>query len=329
MNIAPISAQPHLLLFSCQCVGNVHKEIDSHEGYIGIVLNVFDRAINIKTSKDELLVVSLGQVASPLTMNVVPLASSTTRFSRFTDLVQNGDHVLVARKNSSGDTEIVGHAQIMLGSRCAILMKKPVRPFENCILKPDLESLLKFSDYREHLLSVLRERAKTRSGSLLNPDITTEGLLSEFMNLIHDHAIDFKSSEFADSLLRLLLGFCGRGPGFTPGGDDFISGIFTVLNWIRLGLGLGSPIMPGPRYQKLTTWTSFKLIECNAQGLVDSEVQNLVNSIAKGDVLRYTRLIRQIAKRGHTSGIDFVTGATVAIYLAIDGTIHRKQSNTC
>jgi hypothetical protein len=281
-----------------------------------MVLNVFDRTIDIKTNDDELLVVSLGQVASPLTINVVPSPNSAGRFTSFSDSIRIGDYVFVARKGRSDDTGIAD-AQIKVGSRCAIMMHRRIRFFENRILKPDLENLLKFPDCRGHLSSVLRECATDRIGCLLNPDITTEGLLPEFTSLIHDHAIDIKSSDFEDRLLRSLLRFCGRGPGFTPGGDDFISGVLAILNWIRLGLNLGPPIIPGPEYRKLTTWTSFKLMECNAQGLVDSEVQDLINSVAKGDVLHYADLMRRIARRGHTSGIDFVTGATIAIYLAI------------
>jgi hypothetical protein len=256
-------------------------------------------------------------------MNIVRSPDLATCFSSFTDLVRNGDHVFVERI-SSKKTGIADIAQIVLGSRCAILINKPVRFFENHILKPDLENLLKFFDYKEHLLSVLRECATDRTGSLLNPDITTEGLLPEFMSSVHDHAIDVKSSEFEDRLSRSLLQFCGRGPGFTPGGDDFISGVFAILNWLRLGLNLGSPAIPRAEYRRLTTWTSFKLMEGNAHGLVDIEVQDLINSIAQGYVLRYTDSIRRIAKRGHTSGIDFATGATVAINIAIDSIIQDR-----
>ena len=59
-------------------------------------------------------------------------------------------------------------------------------------------------------------------------------------------------------------------------------------------------------------------MECNARGLVDIEIQDLINSIARGDAAQYIDSIRLIAKRGHTSGIDFATGATGALYLAID-----------
>jgi hypothetical protein len=296
----------------------VYKNIDYCEGLFGTVLNVFDKTINIETINDKLFVVSLGQVVSPLTVNVIQSANSPTCFSSFTDLVRNGDHVFIAPKTSLEDGKI---ADILLGSKCIILINKPVQLFENHILKPDLENLQKFFEHKEHLLSMLRESSVDRTGSLLNPDITTKGLLSDFM--IQNNGIDIRNPGFADSLSRSLLGFCGRGPGFTPAGDDFISGILTVLNWIRLGLELGSSLIPGPAYRKLTTWTSFKLMESNARGLVDIEVQGLINSIATGDVLHYADSIRRIAKRGHTSGIDFATGATIAVYLAINGITRR------
>jgi hypothetical protein len=53
------------------------------------------------------------------------------------------------------------------------------------------------------------------------------------------------------------------------------------------------------------------------------EVQDLINSIAKGDVMQYIDSIKLIAKRGHTSGIDFATGATVGLYFAIDSLKHK------
>lgn len=288
----------------------------------GKVLNVFDRAINVKTNDDRLLVVSLGQVASPMTINVVPSFGSAECYDAFSNLVQNADDVLVVSKVSPKNAEAAGIAQIMLGGRCGILVIRPVRTFETHILKPDLANLLKFIDSREHLKSVLVECARDRAGSLLNPDATTEGLLSGFTKMIHDHNMVVRSPEFEGRLTRSLLEFCGRGPGFTPAGDDFIAGFLAMLNWIRPPLNLGSPIIPGSEFRKLTLWTSFRLMECNSQGLVDNEVQELINATARGDVLRYADSIRRIALRGHTSGIDFVTGATIAIYLVLDGLRH-------
>jgi hypothetical protein len=206
------------------------------------------------------------------------------------------------------------------------LVNKPIHFFENDILKLKVHKLEKFIDYRQMLFSVLRECAfSQRAGCLLNPDITTEGLLPKFLNSIQEDKgdIDIRSAMFTDKLSSCFLELCGRGPGFTPAGDDFVGGILAVLNWIRTSLKIGCPIVPGPEYRKLTTWTSFKLMECNARGLVDIEVQALINSIAKGDVMQYIDSIKLIAQRGHTSGIDFATGATVGLYFAIDSLKHK------
>jgi hypothetical protein len=340
--MAPMPSQSPTALFStCKCIGSIHRNIPcSKEGLFGTVVNVFNKAVNIKTNEDKLLVLSLGTVRSPLTINIGSFmdyyhCSSTDYYSynSFLDFVQNGDQVLVTHKprsnNNNGNIarQVSNDIDIRVG-KCIIQVNKPIPFFENDILKLKVDKLDKFIDYRQILFSVLRECAfspQQQAGSLLNPDTTTEGLLPKFLDSIQeeDHGpIDIissrSSSMFIDKLTRCLLGLCGRGPGFTPAGDDFIGGFLAIINWIRISLKIGPRIVPGPEYRKLTTWTSFKLMECNAHGLVDIEIQNLVNSIARGNVLQYIDSVRLIAKRGHTSGIDFATGATVGLYLAID-----------
>jgi hypothetical protein len=325
--MVPMASSESPTVFStCKCIGGIHSNITCFkEGLFGTVVNVFDKAVNIKTNEDKLLVLSLGTVRSPLTINIGPLmdwSSPDFSFNSFLAFVQNSDQVLVIYKPRSNN--LAGQVSNIIGIRvgkCIILVNKPIHFFENDILKLEVHKLEKFIDYRQTVFSVLRECAfSQRAGSLLNPDATTEGLLPKFLNSIQeDHgAIDISSGLFTDKLSRCFLGLCGRGPGFTPAGDDFVGGFLAIINWIRISLKIGSPIVPGPEYRKLTTWTSFKLMESNAQELVDIEVQDLINSIAKGDVLQYIDSVRLIAKRGHTSGIDFATGATVGLYLAID-----------
>jgi hypothetical protein len=316
---------------TCKCIGGIHRNITcSKEGLFGTVVNVFNKAVNIKTKEDKLLVLSLGTVRSPLTINIGPFmdycSSSPDYYSSnsFLDFVQNSDQVLVTHKPRSNNNiarQVSNDIDIRVG-KCTILVNKPIPFFGNDILKLKLDKLQKFIDYRQILFSVLRECAfSQQTGCLLNPDTTTEGLLPKFLNSIQEEnqgVVDISSDMFTDKLSRCLLGLCGRGPGFTPAGDDFIGGFLAIINWIRISLKIGPRIVPGPEYRKLTTWTSFKLMECNAHGLVDIEIQDLINSIARGDVLQYIDSVRLIAKRGHTSGIDFATGATVGLYLAID-----------
>src|SRR5215212_9094718 len=305
--MAPMPSQSLPTIFStCKCIGGIHRNITcSAEGLFGTVMNVFDKAVNIKTNEDKLLVISVATVRSPLTINVGSLMDgSSPDFSfnsSFLDFVQNGDQVHVIHKPRSNNEsrQVSNNVHIRVG-KCVILVNKPIPFFENDILKLKVHKLEKFIDYRQILFSVLRECAFSQgAGCLLNPDITTEGLLPKFLNSIQEDkgAIDIRSAMFTDKLSSCFLELCGRGPGFTPAGDDIVA---------------------GPEYRKLTTWTSFKLMECNARGLVDIEVQDLINSVAKGDVLQYIDSVRLISKRGHTSGIDFATGATVGLYLAMD-----------
>src|SRR5215207_7424567 len=323
----PMSSESPTISSTCICIGSIHRNITcSKEGLFGTVVNVFNKAVNIKTNEDKLLILSLGTVRSPLAINIGPLmdwSSPDFSFNSFLDFVQNSDQVLVIHKPRSNNNlagQVSNDIDIRVG-KCIILVNKPIHFFENDILKLKVDKLVKFIDYRQIVFSVLRECAfSQRAGCLLNPDTTTEGLLPKFLNSIQedDGDIDISSGMFTDKLSRCFLGLCGRGPGFTPAGDDFVGGFLAIINWIRISLKIGSPIVPGPEYRKLTTWTSFKLMECNAHGLVDIEVQDLINSVAKGDVLQYIDSVRLIAKRGHTSGIDFATGATVGLYLAID-----------
>ena len=322
-------SQSPTMISSCTCIGSIHRNIAcAKEGSLGTVMNVFNKAVNIKTNEDKLLVVSLGTIRSPVNINIGPLMDQSSpgySFNSFLGFVQNSDEVLVIdkpRSNNNIARQVSNEIDIMVGKKWVILVNKPIHFFENDILKLKLNKLEKFIDYRQAIFSVLAEGAALQqTGSLLNPDKTTEGLLPMFLNSIQEGnhgVVDISSGIFTDKLSRCLLGLCGRGPGFTPAGDDFVGGFLAIINWIRTSLKIGPRIVPGVEYRKLTTWTSFKLMECNAHGLVDIEIQNLINSIARGDVLQYIDSVRLIAKRGHTSGIDFATGATVGLYLAID-----------
>lgn len=309
--------------FVCNCIGSEHKQIVSeNEGSFGIVLNAFDRTLNVKTKDDKLLVISLGKVASPLTINVVHLDNPPVPFNSFINHVKSGDTISLANRQETKNVRLADVGPIMLGDKFIIHLKKPNRFFESRLEKMDLHAIQKLSDHAITFISLLKKLASSNNeGCLLNPDITTDGLLSEFMTRIlyeEKAGVDLGSPTFGDVLSMSLLGLCGRGPGFTPAGDDFISGFLTILNRILVDLNVGTPIIPGLEYRNLTTWTSFKLMESSAKGLVDSEVQNMINCIANGDLLGYEDLVTQIAKRGHTSGLDFATGAMVALYVVMD-----------
>jgi hypothetical protein len=302
-----------MTLFICKTMGSRFRQKSTD----GTVLNVFDSTVNIRTDEDELFILSLGKVPSPVTANI-SRADPELR-DAFSDFVFAGDRACFTAGNNN--------AEISLG-RAVVLLDRPDY-FENEIQRFHERVLPNFLIHDEYLFYALRECADSRLGCLLNPDMTTRGLLPEFLATVYDgtDTIDIASHGTISGLRAALLGLCGRGPGFTPAGDDFISGFVTMLNCLRSSLNLGPAIIPGSEFARLTTWTSFKLIEYNAMGLVDVEIEGLINSAARGDVLSYADKIRSLSKRGHTSGLDYSTGATFALCMAA-GSIIKGRSRS-
>ena len=307
-------------VFLCKTIGSRwHEKItQSTERLDGTVLNVFEKTINIKMDGDELLVLSHGKNPSPITINI-----ASEQHDSISDFVSPGDHVTVKGMGPcNGKTSNI--AEISLGN--ALILADTADCFKNNLVRFDENSLRSFLGYDKDLFLVLAECADSRQGCLLNPDMTTKGILSEFLAHLDDTgAFDIADPRVNARLCRALLMLCGRGPGFTPAGDDFISGFITMFNSIRNGLSMGPAIIPDPEFTGLTTWTSFKLIEYNAMGLVDIQIQEFLNSAAQGNILSYVDKIRSLSKRGHTSGLDFLTGATFALYMAANS-IHRRET---
>jgi hypothetical protein len=285
-----------MTMFICKIIGNKWKQVSAH----GTVLNVFDSTVNIRTDEDELLVLSLGKITSPLTANI---GTADSEVHLLSDLISAGDRVEFTRSDQI--------EKIALG-RTVVVVDRPLY-FENRIQRFSEHAILRFLDQYEYLWDSLGEYAKERKGCLLNPDMTTKGLLPEFLAAASDTAGGFASDETACRLYNALLGMCGRGPGFTPAGDDFISGFLATFNYIRKSLNIGAAIIPDREFSELTTWTSFKLMECNARGIVDMEVETLINSAACADIISYVNTIGALSQRGHTSGLDLSTGATLAL----------------
>jgi Protein of unknown function (DUF2877) len=111
-----------------------------------------------------------------------------------------------------------------------------------------------------------------------------------------------------------LMKMCGRGPGFTPSGDDFICGFSSLFNWLSQSLKCPPISLPMKSVYALTTWISFKFIGYYQKLIVDEQIQGLINSIGEGRTDRYMSLLSTLSSRGHTSGIDIGTGLSTALF---------------
>lgn len=296
--------------FACTCIGDLHSWLlHKGSGTVGKTLNAFDTTINIRTDKDELLVITLGKLRSPVNLNVTP------------DNVNMGFKQIVGEDAKAMiQNEHVGkrpRAALLVGD--AVIMLAEHERFRNHFSCLEPHAIQTFAINRYRIFSALESQAQAnRFGCLLNPDMTTRGLFAGFMDqLISDIAI-LDQHEFENSVSKGLQQLCGKGPGFTPAGDDFIAGYLAMSNWLSQAMKLGDAVVPGNDFSVLTTWTSFKLIEYGARNLLDEQAQHMINCVAQSNIDVYIQAVGLISKRGHTSGLDFATGMTIALFTAAD-----------
>ena len=263
------------------------------------MISVFDSSANIKTVDNRLFVITNNIVRSPITLNVIQVGAthSFKKFMKFGSIIRE-------RRD-----------QIMIDNDVTVEVRKS-RLFENNLGFITKRSLSKFRDKFDSIFPSMIKLA--RPGCLLSPDITTRGLLPEQIRAIN---INTKKTDddaaFAKFITRSLGKLCGRGPGYTPAGDDFISGFLMMFNWCAKCLEFERIILPG-KYSTMTSWTSYKLMEYSQECLCDEEIQAMVNSVALGRANEYSKKMIPLSSRGHTSGIDLVTGMTCALYTLID-----------
>ncbi|MGI0012059.1 MAG: DUF2877 domain-containing protein [Nitrososphaera sp.] len=300
--------------FDCTCIGDLHARLMLDRiGAIGKVLNAFETTINIRTETDELLVITQGKLRSPANVNVSP-SDGNPEFNR---IIGEGAQarLQVALNRQPSTSLIIGDVTVFLSWQSI---------FRNQFSTPEPEDIETFANNSDRIFaSLVMEAQANRFGCLLKPDITTRGLFKSFLEQLVRNKVVTNHHEFTDKLSNGLLELCGKGPGFTPAGDDFIAGYLAMFNWLFGTMNLANSIIPGNEFLRLTTWTSFKLMEYSARNMLDDQAQVMINCLAHDNVDAYVRAIELISKRGHTSGLDFATGMTLALF-----TIADRQYNT-
>jgi uncharacterized protein DUF2877 len=298
-----IEVDEDMIAFKCESVGILHKYIrkpTAERNLAGTVISAFPTSLNIKTSRNELLVISLNNIRSPITINLMPQYSN----SNFAGRVDYGDHVVRFRYS------------VFVGESLELHPEKGI-VFSNCFVKPTHAALNEFSYAAEKILSSLMELR--RSGCMLEPEITNQGLLHQFIaDTLENSSKNNDNAKFVRTLSHSLMKMCGRGPGFTPSGDDFICGFASLFNWLSRGLKYPPISLPKKRVCNQTTWISFKFIEYYQKLIVDEQIQALINSIGEGRTDHFMLLISMLSCRGHTSGIDIGTGLSIALFTLCD-----------
>ena len=297
-------------LLDCQWMGyrrSLQIYLAAANEYLGKVISVFDSTINIKMINNELLVVTLGKIRSPISMNVFPAYNIT---SGFKGLVSYGSKL----RKQDNETLLIGKPLLIDLKKSGI--------YNNNFEKPRYEYVKRFVNVSNNIFDTLLKIA--RRGCLLDPNFTTSGLLSKTLVQIQSYIPIKDNKKFVEIISNTLLDLCGRGPGYTPSGDDFICGYCVLFNNLSDFSGAANIILHPKKIVDNTTWMSSKFIEYYEKCIVDEQVQEMINSIAAGDPEKYMSLLRQISYRGHTSGADIGIGMTAALYTIIDRNFHTE-----
>jgi len=131
--------------------------------------------------------------------------------------------------------------------------------------------------------------------------------------------------------LQHAVSMLGLGPGLTPSGDDFLVGLFAVLNlagspcygWLEGGKAvLGHA-------QGATNAISMAALSAAADGRVRESIGALIHALLVGTNATLARCLQRVLAIGATSGIDLAEGvlAGIELNLHVEATRAREQND--
>ena len=258
-------------------VGDLATRLLSRGGS-GRVTRVFQRSVYLR-SGEEFILLLWGGLRSPMTINVQ--GSSASGVIRGEERGKLGrDGVALA----SGSIGVEG-ADVF---RSALLDRREVILPGRYALRKSVAMLRSLYD-------------ASPSGPTLNNDgalrTFAEGVLLPFASG------DSASVRSPASFLPLV----GRGGGFTPAGDDFLSGLLATFNYVARCRKSKQIRIPRTLLRGRTIPESANVLFHSASGYVDEGMERLVLRSLDGGH-GFTEELLEVARRGHTSGIDMSLG---------------------
>lgn len=106
-----------------------------------------------------------------------------------------------------------------------------------------------------------------------------------------------------------ISGLVGLGPGLTPAGDDFLSGVVVALHGLQrrdLAEALSEAVIAVAR--RNTSPISAAYLEALPDGSVSSRIHTLLHNLLAGNSANLAQSIDDIDGLGHTSGWDTLAG---------------------
>ncbi|WP_246016356.1 DUF2877 domain-containing protein [Cohnella phaseoli] len=232
------------------------------------------------------------------------------------DQIDNGPNTLVIDKERLDDIELAVNVPIYAENQKLYIGNQLVISIDKASL---WES--KLPEYPSSLEALHRNMSKMKGyidlhgkgGGIkkaLEPqspfDAEMSKMIEERTLTLLAHILRKDMPEALTSASRLI----GLGPGLTPSGDDFLVGLFTVLNIPNSQLFRYRMLahLVVQEAKTLTNEISFMALKKASRGQVRESIIHLVKSIFTGNDEEFTLSLNKVLTIGSTSGTDIALG---------------------
>ena len=269
-------------------IGSIAAETIQTPDFRGTVTNIFPNSFYLKTMKGDVIFFTSNTTRSPITVNLATNFSKIHPLEQFTSKAGHIDcaDVLIHMKDAK-----IFHQQTINTQR----------------LNSQLSHVLEIGSF-------LLEIIDTSKSGLDESTLTHERIANFIQSTILLLRIRSAHDEFYERAPTLV----GLGSGFTPSGDDFLGGFLATYNTFATSLKRPRIVLSFDLLETKTNWISAKLLDCMQLRILDEEVTGLISSLTCADENQFTLNLESLASRGHTSGIDIITGVIIALSIISD-----------
>jgi hypothetical protein len=258
----------------------------------GIVHSTFKRIINIHClENDELFTIASREIDNAPNTLVIDI-------DNFNDL-----------ELMAGDIVYSANQRLCIGSQLVISLEKAVSWESRVIDFPD-----NFEVIKKNLFSMKQYIEQLGKGGGIKKSYQSQNLFDTEMSKMLEARItalkaainENDSSRAVDCALKLI----GLGPGLTPSGDDFLVGLFTIMNIRNSPLFQNRTIADEvvKEAKVLTNDISYIALKKAAHGHVRESITQLVEVIFTGSEEELFLSLNKVLTIGSSSGTDIALG---------------------
>lgn len=285
-------------------VGWLAIRILSEKETTALVRLLFDNTIYLDFI-DDMVIVTRKQYSSPVTVNLYP----DECWKPFNKILRIGEKVFI-----EGNMLRINGLTINI-DKAGIFNSRS-------LTDPSLESLNGLSKILDKLLRMLSLLYSTANVNI--PIFKT----LEFKKFMDEVVCPFAGGDTGalhnPEKYRILL---GAGEGFTPSGDDFISGFISVINFFHKLLSIRKVRLDEKILFDSTTWASAMYIKYMQLGIYDGVIEDFFSAISNNEPGEVVDALISIVRRGHTSGLDISLGLTVGLASVISYLTGRESAS--